>query len=200
MLAEARRDGIYAYEDPRVHLVRSGGDEHFVMSYTNLPPPETHEFWRIGVHLLDVRGRALLARPELRPRDRPPGEPDKDGIVFNLADGRVALIHRIYPNMQLAVFDSLEQLCDPPAGYWEAHMADLDRHTIIRPGDNVARRRRRCAAGGHRRRAAAALPRAGRARALQHEGGAARSRDRPGEGDADEPIMRRSSSGSGAAT
>ena len=63
----------------------------------------------------------------------PPGEPDKDGIVFNLRDGRVALIHRIYPNMQLAVFDSLEQLWDPPQDYWETHMADLDRHTIIRP-------------------------------------------------------------------
>ena len=40
-----------------MHLVRSGEDEHFVMSYTNLPPPEANEFWRIGVHRLDVRGR-----------------------------------------------------------------------------------------------------------------------------------------------
>ena len=50
-------------------------------------------------------------------RDRwsgPPGEPDKDGIVFNLRDGRVALIHRIYPNMQLAVFDSLDAAVGPP--------------------------------------------------------------------------------------
>ena len=121
-----------------------------------------HEFWRIGVHLLTYAdGRFSLDQSSARVVG-PPGEPDKDGIVFNLADGRVALIHRIYPNMQLAVFDSLEQLVDPPAGYWERHMAELDRHTIIRPGDNVSRRRRRCAAGGHRRRAAAALPRAER--------------------------------------
>ena len=37
--------------------------------------------------------------------------------------------------MQLAVFDSLEQLWDPPAGYWDAHMADLERHTILRPAE-----------------------------------------------------------------
>ena len=37
VLAEGAPDGIYSWEDPRVHLVRSGEDEHFVMSYTNLP-------------------------------------------------------------------------------------------------------------------------------------------------------------------
>jgi predicted GH43/DUF377 family glycosyl hydrolase len=137
VLAEATPKGIYAYEDPRVHRVRSDGAEHFVMSYTNLPPPETHEFWRIGVHLLAyAAGRFSLDESSARVVG-PPGEPDKDGIVFNLADGRVALIHRIYPNMQLAVFDSLAELLDPPAGYWERHMAELDRHTIIRPGDHV---------------------------------------------------------------
>ena len=32
-----------------------------------------NEFWRIGVHRLDVRGRRLLARRELGTRDRAPG-------------------------------------------------------------------------------------------------------------------------------
>jgi beta-1,2-mannobiose phosphorylase / 1,2-beta-oligomannan phosphorylase len=54
-------------------------------------------------------------------------------VIFNLRDGRVALIHRIHPNMQLAVFDSLDELGDAPPGYWDACMNDLDRHTIIRP-------------------------------------------------------------------
>ena len=63
----------------------------------------------------------------------PDAEPNKDAVIFNLRDGRVALIHRIHPNMQLAVFDSLDELGDAPPGYWDARMNDLDRHTIIRP-------------------------------------------------------------------
>ena len=135
VLARGEADGIYSWEDPRVHLVRSGEDEHYVMSYTNLPPPEASEFWRIGVHRLTYADGSFALDTASGQVIGPPGEPDKDGVVFNLRDGRVALIHRIYPNMQLALFDSLEQLWDPPAGYWEAHMADLDRHTIIRPLD-----------------------------------------------------------------
>ncbi len=133
VLAEGATNGIYAWEDPRVHWVSSGGEGHFVMSYTNLPPPETKEFWRIGIHrLVYAAGRFSLDESSGRVVG-PPGEPDKDGIVFNLSDGRVAMIHRIYPNMQLAIFDSLAELLDPPPGYWEAHMADLEKHTIIRP-------------------------------------------------------------------
>jgi predicted GH43/DUF377 family glycosyl hydrolase len=137
VLCKATPKGTYAYEDPRVHLVHSDRADHFVMSYTNLPPPETHEFWRIGVHLLTYEDGRFALDESSACVIGPPGEPDKDGIVFNLADGRVALIHRIYPNMQLAVFDSLAELLDPPAGYWERHMDELDRHTIIRPGNGV---------------------------------------------------------------
>src|SRR5579872_1268684 len=52
VLAESSPAGIYSFEDARVQLVRSGGADHFVMSYTNLPAPETKLFWRIGVHRL----------------------------------------------------------------------------------------------------------------------------------------------------
>jgi len=135
VLAEGAANGIYSWEDPRVQRVRSDGEGHFVVSYANLPPPEANEFWRIGVHRLAYAdGRFSLADGSGAVIG-PPGEPDRDGIVFNLRDGRVALVHRIYPNMQLAVFDSLEQLWDPPPGFWDGYMADLERHTIIRPAE-----------------------------------------------------------------
>jgi len=38
VLAESSPDDVHTYEDPRVQLVRSGGEERIVMSYTNLPP------------------------------------------------------------------------------------------------------------------------------------------------------------------
>ena len=35
--------------------------------------------------------------------------------------------------MQLALFDSLEELYEAGADYWDEHMRELDRHTIITP-------------------------------------------------------------------
>ena len=57
-------------------------------------------------------------------------------MIFNLRDGRVGLIHRIHPNIQLAIFDSLDELWDPPPGYWDEHLRDLDgtRSSVPREG------------------------------------------------------------------
>ncbi len=135
LLAESSPDGIHSYEDPRVQLVRSGGEERIVMTYTNLPPPESGRPWRIGVHRLGFEdGRFFLNRTSARVVG-PDGIPNKDAVLFNLRDGRVAMIHRVHPNMQLAVFDSLDDLWDPPAGYWDEHLRVLDQHTIIMPSD-----------------------------------------------------------------
>lgn len=133
VLAESSPGDVHTYEDPRVQLIRSGGEERIVMSYTNLPPPESGRPWRIGVHRLGFEnGRFFLNRTSGRIVG-PDGIANKDAVLCNLHDGRVALIHRIHPNMQLAVFDSLDDLWDPPPGYWEEHLRHLDRHTIIMP-------------------------------------------------------------------
>jgi len=135
VLAKSSHDDVHSYEDPRVQLVRSGGEERIVMTYTNLPPPESGRPWRIGVHRLGFAdGRFFLNRTSGRVVG-PDGIPNKDAVLFNLRDGRVAMIHRVHPNMQLAVFDSLDDLWDPPPGYWDNYLHDLDRHTIIMPSD-----------------------------------------------------------------
>ncbi len=135
VLAESSPDDVHCYEDPRVQLVRSGREERIVMTYTNLPSPESGRPWRIGVHRLAFEGdRFVLNRTSGRVVG-PDGIPNKDAVLFNLRDGKVAMIHRVHPNMQLAVFDSLDDLWDPPAGYWDEHLHDLDQHTIIRPSD-----------------------------------------------------------------
>ena len=134
VLAESSPD-VLIYEDPRVQLVRSEGEERIVMTYTNLPPPTSGRPWRIGVHRLGFeRDRFFLNHTSGRVVG-PDGIPNKDAVLFNLRDGRVAMIHRVHPNMQLAIFDSLDDLWDPPSGYWDAHLSDLDRHTIIRPAN-----------------------------------------------------------------
>ena len=63
VLAGSSPDGVYSYEDPRVQRVRSGGDEQIVMSYTNLPAPESGLPWRVGVHRLPTRTAASASTP-----------------------------------------------------------------------------------------------------------------------------------------
>ncbi len=118
-----------------MQLVRSGGENRIVMTYTNLPSPESGSPWRIGVHRLGFEDDRFFLNRNSGRVVGPEGIPNKDAVLFNLRDGRVAMIHRVHPNMQLAVFDSLDELWDPPTGYWDEHLADLDRHTIIWPCD-----------------------------------------------------------------
>ena len=133
VLARSSPDDVYCFEDPRVQLVRSGDAAHWVMTYTNLPAPDSGRPWRIGAHRLTYDGsRFQLDGPTgslLGPHDIA----NKDAVIFNLADGRVALIHRIHPDMQVAVFDSLDDLWNAGDEYWADHVRDLDQHAIIAP-------------------------------------------------------------------
>jgi len=123
-----------ALEDPRVQRVRNGDGEHVVMTYTHLPSDRERPF-RIGVHRLEfdaAAGRFLLDEDSGRLLG-PDGVANKDAVMFNLADGRIAMLHRIHPNIQVAIFDSLEHLLDPGPEYWDAHLRELEHHTILAP-------------------------------------------------------------------
>jgi predicted GH43/DUF377 family glycosyl hydrolase len=131
VLASAGDDSDGSFEDPRVQRVASGGIEHLVMTYTSLPPPETGDPWRIGAHHLAWHSQRFhLDRPTATLLG-PDGIPNKDAVVFTLADGRVALIHRIHPDMQLAIFDDLDHLWDADGDYWRAHLDRIEHHTLI---------------------------------------------------------------------
>jgi beta-1,2-mannobiose phosphorylase / 1,2-beta-oligomannan phosphorylase len=133
VLATSGEDGDHTFEDPRVQRVRSSGDVQVVMTYTNLPPSWTGLPWRIGVHRLTFEdGRFHLDGDSARVIG-PEGIGNKDAVIFNLTDGRVALMHRIEPNIQIAVFESLEAMWHDDATYWDDHLAHLDRHTILSP-------------------------------------------------------------------
>ena len=133
VLACGSETGVHSYEDPRVQTITSGGGEHVVMTYTSLPDPSSGKPWQVGIHRLRyAEGRFALNRTSGRVIG-PAGLEDKDAVVFNLRDGRVALIHRIHPDMQLALFDSLDELYASGQDYWDEHLRRLDRHTIISP-------------------------------------------------------------------
>lgn len=130
--------GTRCFEDPRVQWVTSAGSDHLVMTYTDVPALESGLPWRIGARRLRWDGKRFeLADPAAHLLG-PSGRKNKDAVVFTLADGRVALIHRIDPDMQLAVFDDLEHLWNATDDdYWDAHLAELESHTLIKPGKGV---------------------------------------------------------------
>ena len=133
VLGHAGSSGVHCFEDPRVQRVGDEANHRIVMTYTNLPPHESGAPWRIGAHELEYDGQRFHLVEESAQLLGPDGIENKDAIVFSLSNGRVALIHRIHPNMQLAVFDDLDHLWQAGSEYWEGYLADLDSHTLLRP-------------------------------------------------------------------
>ena len=133
VLGEAGAHGVHCFEDPRVQRVRSGPDEHIVMTYTSLAPEDSGRPWRIGAHRLDWDDDRFHLIEESGRLLGPDDVANKDAIVFSLSDERVALIHRIHPNMQLAVFDDLEHLWHAGPEYWDPYLTHLDAHVLMRP-------------------------------------------------------------------
>lgn len=133
VLAAASPGGVPSYEDPRVQRVESGGREHVMMTYTHVPAPDSGEPWRVGIHRLRHAGGRFELNRTSGSVVGPGGVQDKDAVVFNLRDGRLAMLHRIHPDMQLAVFDSIDDLYGAGADYWDTHMRELERHTVLRP-------------------------------------------------------------------
>jgi predicted GH43/DUF377 family glycosyl hydrolase len=133
ILALSSPDGVHCFEDPRVQFVESGGIRHAVMTYTNLPAPESGLPWRIGAHRLEFDGDRFTLDHGSSRLLGPDGHQNKDAVLFNLDDGRVGLIHRLHPNMQLAVFESIDHAWHAGPEYWDDHLRRLDDHTLIAP-------------------------------------------------------------------
>jgi predicted GH43/DUF377 family glycosyl hydrolase len=63
---------------------------------------------------------------------------DKDAALFpETIRGKLAMIHRIEPSIQIAYFDNpqFEKLSDPTlrSQYWTEYLRDLDAHTTMKP-------------------------------------------------------------------
>ncbi len=134
VLARAGEFGVDCFEDPRVQAVASNGTTELVVTYTNLSSTPGDP-WRVGAHRLVHDGDRFRLDPTSGRVLGPDGVHDKDAVIFNLADGRVAMLHRIHPDIQLAVFDDLDHLWDADEQYWNQHLAELDHHTVLRRSD-----------------------------------------------------------------
>ncbi|MCS7155954.1 MAG: glycosidase [Bacteroidota bacterium] len=116
----------FGVEDPRV--ARFG--DRYLITYTALGRPAFEVPGGVRIALAATRDFLGIEKWGLIG----PDHTDKDAVLFpRPIGGRIGLLHRIAPSIQLAWFDSLEALRHPPAHYWGDHLRELERHTILRP-------------------------------------------------------------------
>src|SRR5258706_3465393 len=87
VLARGSATGVNCYEDPRVQTIRSGGADHVMMTYTNLPDPESGQPWQIGIHRLEYADGRVALNPTSGRLIGPSRRPGKDTGVFKLRAG-----------------------------------------------------------------------------------------------------------------
>ncbi len=118
----------FGCEDPRVTRLEIGNQVLYLITYTALFGPAYSGADRVALastedfHTFRKHGVVI------------PGLPDKDAVIFpELIRGRIAMLHRVVPNIQIVYFDTLEQLTNPRDDFWRKYKARLDEFTIMRP-------------------------------------------------------------------
>ncbi len=107
-------------EDPRVNRI----DGHIYITYTALSSKGAR------IAIAETRDFRTFQKMGLIG----PDHYDKDAALFpKRIDGRILLLHRINPNIQVAYFKSIDEIINPPEGYWREHMANMEAFTLLRP-------------------------------------------------------------------
>ena len=116
-------------EDPRVTRLEAGGKTTYLITYTALSEPA-----------FSGRGNrvALVSTEDFRTFHKHgvviPGLEDKDAVIFpKLVGGRVAMLHRVEPSIQIVFFDSLEQMIGASEEFWSSYRAKLDDFVVMEP-------------------------------------------------------------------
>ena len=116
----------YGCEDARV--TRLNGRTY--ITYTALSEPAATATDGVGIGLATTTDWVTVER---HGRIGPPVR-DKDAAIFpELVGGRVAMLHRIAPDIQLVLFEDEEHLLDPGAEFWAHQLDYLDESVVMRP-------------------------------------------------------------------
>ena len=116
----------FGVEDARVTRL----DGCIYLTYTVLSEPAHCADRGVGIGLASTTDwRHVERHGRIGPAVR-----DKDAAIFpRLVGGRIAMCHRVVPDIQVAFFEDEAQLRQPGAAYWEDHLAHLDEHVLMRP-------------------------------------------------------------------
>ncbi len=116
-------------EDPRVTRLVLDGRPRYLITYTALSSPA---FSGKGNRV------ALASTEDFRTFHKHgvvlPDMEDKDAVIFpELIGGRIAMLHRVAPDIQIVYLDSWEQLVNPQPDFWQRYRASLEKYTVMRP-------------------------------------------------------------------
>lgn len=119
----------YGCEDPRVTQLEIDGAVSYLVTYTALSSPA---FSSVGNRV------ALAATEDLRSFQKHgvviPDLENKDAVIFpELVGGRIAMLHRVVPDIQIVYFRDLNQLIHPGVEFWKAYAGSLERFAVMRP-------------------------------------------------------------------
>ncbi len=116
----------YGAEDARIACL----DGTYYVTYTALRHPAFGHQDGVNIGLASTRDFKTVHKHGAIG----PGARDKDAVIFpQRIGGRVAMLHRIVPDIQIAYFADEEQLKNPGARYWQEHLNHLDEHVVMRP-------------------------------------------------------------------
>lgn len=118
----------YGCEDPRITRFADKDKETFLVTYTALSSPA---FSGKGDRV------ALATTEDFKNFNRHgviiPGLNDKDAVFFpERINGRIALIHRIPPDIQIVYFDDMEEVVKPDGNFWSQYSESIEDHTILK--------------------------------------------------------------------
>ena len=116
----------YGCEDARVtHL-----NGRWWITYTALAEPAATATHGVGIALASTTDWKTVTRHgRIGPAVR-----DKDAALFPaLVGGRIAMFHRIAPDVQVVFFEDEQQMLAPGERFWEDALANLDASVVLRP-------------------------------------------------------------------
>jgi predicted GH43/DUF377 family glycosyl hydrolase len=133
-------DGIFyliyiAYDGKNARIAYATATElpHFTKQGIISPPMPYHEAAELFRHNQHHSALSFFHRHF---QDNPACEDilvyEKDALLFpRKINGKFALVHRVFPEVQIAYFDNFSELAT--AEYWYKHLKELQSHTILKP-------------------------------------------------------------------
>ncbi|MBW8003661.1 MAG: glycosidase [Planctomycetes bacterium] len=122
------KEDIYGCEDPRITRLTDNGKDTYLITYTALSSPAFSENgYRVALAVTDdfktfTKHGVII-----------PGHNDKDAVFFpEKIKGKIILLHRIPPDIQIVYFDSLEQIINPEETFWKEYNFSIGKYAILK--------------------------------------------------------------------
>ena len=117
----------YGCEDPRITRFTDNGKATYLITYTALSDPAFSGTGdRVALATTDDFGTYTRHGVII------PGLNDKDAVFFpERINGKIALLHRIPPDIQIVYFDELDVIAKADENSWSRYSESIKDHTIL---------------------------------------------------------------------